>query len=73
VRSALRVGHEPNGWGDNIVHEYLKAIERRGRTAVLCGNKDRGREWDAMAQQALSARARHENRQHEIAVTIAVT
>ena len=38
--------HELNGWGDNIVHEYLKAVERRGRIAVLYSNKDYGCEWD---------------------------
>src|SRR4029434_496026 len=30
-----QTSHELNGWGDNIVHDYLKAIERRGRIAVL--------------------------------------
>jgi hypothetical protein len=35
-----------NGWGDNIVHEYLKAVERRGRIAVLYSSKDYGCEWD---------------------------
>jgi hypothetical protein len=29
-----QTSHELNGWGDNIVHEYLKAIERRGCTAT---------------------------------------
>ena len=28
-----QTSHELNGWGDNIVHEYLKAIERRGASA----------------------------------------
>ena len=41
-----QTSHELNGWGDNIVHEYLKGIERRGRTAVLYSNKDYGCEWD---------------------------
>ena len=41
-----QTSHELNGWGDNIVHEYLKAIERRGRIAVLYSNKDYGCEWD---------------------------
>ena len=41
-----RTSHELNGWGDNIVHEYLKGIERRGRTSVLYSNKDYGCEWD---------------------------
>ena len=37
---------ELNGWGDDIVHEYLKAIEINGRIAVLYSNKDYGCEWD---------------------------
>jgi hypothetical protein len=41
-----QTSHELNGWGDNIVHEYLKAIERRNRIAVLYSNKDYGCEWD---------------------------
>jgi hypothetical protein len=41
-----QTSHELNGWGDNIVHEYLKGIERRGRIAVLYSSKDYGCEWD---------------------------
>ena len=41
-----QTSHELNGWGDNIVHEYLKGIERRDRLAVLYSNKDYGCEWD---------------------------
>jgi len=41
-----QTSHELNGWGDNIVHEYLKGIERDGRLAVLYSNKDYGCEWD---------------------------
>jgi len=37
---------ELNGWGDDIVHEYLKAIEINGRIGVLYSNKDYGCEWD---------------------------
>lgn len=37
---------ELNGWGDDIVHDYLKAIEVNGRIAVLFSNKDYGCEWD---------------------------
>lgn len=37
---------ELNGWGDDIVHDYLKAIEINGRIAVLYSNKDYGCEWD---------------------------
>jgi len=41
-----QTSHELNGWGDNIVHQYLRGIERRGRIAVLYSNKDYGCEWD---------------------------
>ena len=41
-----QTSHELNGWGDNIVHDYLKGVERRGRLAVLYSNKDYGCEWD---------------------------
>ena len=37
---------ELNGWGDDLVHDYLKAIEVRGRVGVLYSNKDYGCEWD---------------------------
>jgi hypothetical protein len=37
---------ELNGWGDDLVHNYLKAIEINGRIAVLYSNKDLGCEWD---------------------------
>jgi len=37
---------ELNGWGDDIVHEYLKGIEIDGRLGVLYSNKDYGCEWD---------------------------
>jgi len=39
-------GLELNGWGDDLVHEYLKAIVLGGRIAVLYSNKDYGCEWD---------------------------
>ena len=39
-------GFELNGWGDDIVHDYLKGIEITGRLAVLYSNKDFGCEWD---------------------------
>ena len=41
-----RTAQELNGWGDGLVHEYLKAIEIDGRIAVLYSNKDYGCEWD---------------------------
>jgi hypothetical protein len=37
---------ELNGWGDDLVHDYLKAIEINGKIAVLYSNKDLGCEWD---------------------------
>ena len=39
-------GAELNGWGDDLVHDYLKAIEMKGRVRVLYSNKDYGCEWD---------------------------
>jgi hypothetical protein len=38
--------HELNGWGDDIVHDYLRAVLHRGRIGVLYSNKDYGCEWD---------------------------
>jgi Domain of unknown function (DUF4159) len=35
-----------NGWGDDLVHDYLRGVERRGRLGVLYSNKDYGCEWD---------------------------
>ncbi len=37
---------ELNGWGDDLVHDYLKAIEIDGRIGILYSNKDYGCEWD---------------------------
>lgn len=37
---------ELNGWGDDLVHDYLKAIEIQGRIRLLYSNKDYGCEWD---------------------------
>jgi hypothetical protein len=37
---------ELNGWGDDLVHDYLKGIEINGRLAVVYSNKDYGCEWD---------------------------
>ena len=39
-------GMELNGWGDDLVHEYLQAINVKGRIGVLYSNKDYGCEWD---------------------------
>jgi hypothetical protein len=41
-----RTSIELNGWGDDLVHNYLKAIEINGRIGVLYSNKDLGCEWD---------------------------
>ncbi len=41
-----QTSHELNGWGDNMVHEYLRGVEHRGRIGVLYSNKDYGCEWD---------------------------
>jgi Domain of unknown function (DUF4159) len=38
--------HELNGWGDNLVHEHLRAIPIDGKIGVLYSNKDYGCEWD---------------------------
>lgn len=38
--------HELNGWGDDMIHDYLKAVEVRGRIGVLYSNKDYGCEWN---------------------------
>lgn len=37
---------ELNGWGDDLVHDYLKGIQVGGRLGVLYSNKDYGCEWD---------------------------
>jgi hypothetical protein len=37
---------ELNGWGDDLVHDYLKAFTVDGRIALLYSNKDYGCEWD---------------------------
>ena len=37
---------ELNGWGDDLVHDYLKGIVVNGRLGVLYSNKDYGCEWD---------------------------
>lgn len=37
---------ELNGWGDDLVHDYLKAILVKDRIGVLYSNKDYGCEWD---------------------------
>src|SRR5690606_850918 len=39
-------GLELNGWGDDLVHDYLRGISIDGRLGVLYSNKDYGCEWD---------------------------
>jgi hypothetical protein len=41
-----QTSHELNGWGDELVHDYLRAVEQRSRVGVLYSNKDYGCEWD---------------------------
>ena len=41
-----QTSHELNGWGDEIVHDYLRGLEHRRRLGVLYSNKDYGCEWD---------------------------
>jgi len=41
-----QTSHELNGWGDDMVHDYLKGVEHRGRLGVIYSNKDYGCEWD---------------------------
>ena len=38
--------HELNGWGDNLVHKHLLAVQRGGRIAVLYSSKDYSSEWN---------------------------
>ena len=42
--------HELNGWGDEIVHDYLRGVQygtgNNRRMGVLYSNKDYGCEWD---------------------------
>jgi hypothetical protein len=41
-----QTSHEINGWGDNIVHDYLRGVEHNGRLGVILANQDYGCEWD---------------------------
>ncbi len=41
---------ELNGWGDNLVHPHLLAVQRGGRIAVLYSSKDYSSEWDYHAE-----------------------
>jgi hypothetical protein len=37
---------ELNGWGDDLVHDYLRGVSFGGRLGLLYSNKDYGCEWD---------------------------
>ena len=39
-------GFELNGWGDDLVHDYLRGITIDGRLGLIYSNKDYGCEWD---------------------------
>jgi hypothetical protein len=41
-----QTSHELNGWGDNVVHGYLRGVESHGRLGVVYANQDYGCEWD---------------------------
>jgi Domain of unknown function (DUF4159) len=41
-----QTSHELNGWGDNVLHNYLRGVERNGRLGVVYANQDYGCEWD---------------------------
>jgi hypothetical protein len=41
-----QTSHELNGWGDDLVHDYLRAVLEGTRVGVLYSNKDYGCEWD---------------------------
>ena len=43
---AVMAKFELNGWGDDLVHDYLKGLEFDGRLGLLYSNKDYGCEWD---------------------------
>lgn len=43
---APQTSHELNGWGDDLVHDYLRAVSHTDRLGVLYSNKDYGCEWD---------------------------
>ena len=41
-----QTSHELNGWGDDMVHDYLRGVDHAGRLGVVSSNKDYGCEWD---------------------------
>lgn len=41
-----QTAHELNGWGDDLVHDYLRGVTMNNRLGVLYSNKDYGCEWD---------------------------
>ncbi|TAD75929.1 MAG: DUF4159 domain-containing protein [Sphingomonadales bacterium] len=45
-KGPLSTSFELNGWGDDLIHDYLKGITINGRLGLLYSNKDYGCEWD---------------------------
>ena len=41
-----QTARELNGWGDDLVHDYLRGVSVKNRLGVLYSNKDYGCEWD---------------------------
>jgi hypothetical protein len=41
-----QTSHELNGWGDELVHDYLRGVRPRRKLGVIYSNKDYGCEWD---------------------------
>jgi hypothetical protein len=61
--------HETNGWGDNLVHDYLMGVMRGDRVDVLYSNKDYSSEWTFKLTER---REMEENDPTKIAVNIVV-
>jgi hypothetical protein len=60
-----QTSHELNGWGDNIVHEYLRGIERRAPRRAL---QQQGLRLVGLrlAEQALPAPGQHEGQRRRL-------
>jgi hypothetical protein len=41
-----QTSHELNGWGDELIHDYLRGVTKARRLGVIYSNKDYGCEWD---------------------------
>jgi hypothetical protein len=56
----LATSHELNGWGDDLVHDYLQGVEHAGRLGVVYSNKDYGGQAGLrLAEHAVPARGQH--------------